>query len=169
MATEQTKDQTDNRTVNPADNPGVVAPPPLIYLGAVVIGGVFNYFFPMSTGWPRLLSLALGTLLIALAGGTVSAAFREFRLAGTNVDPRKPTTAIVTGGIYRFSRNPIYLSLTILYLGAALLIDSLWILLLLAPVLVLVNFGVIQREEIYLENRFGDEYARYKSKVRRWL
>ncbi len=156
-------------TTEPKDVPGVVAPPPLIYLGAAIIGGLLHHFFPLSTGLPPLLSLVIGIVLIALAGAIVTAALREFRQAGTNVDPRKPTTVIVTSGIYRFSRNPIYLSLTILYLGVALLVNSLWILLLLAPVLLLVNFGVVHREENYLKSKFGDEYKRYQSSTRRWI
>jgi protein-S-isoprenylcysteine O-methyltransferase Ste14 len=72
-------------------------------------------------------------------------------------------------GVFRFSRNPLYLSLTLLYIGISLLFNALWALLLLLPLLVIVQIGVIQREEVYLERKFSDEYLRYKAQVRRWL
>jgi protein-S-isoprenylcysteine O-methyltransferase Ste14 len=89
--------------------------------------------------------------------------------AQTAVDPSKPTTAIVSDGVFRFSRNPLYLSMTLLYISISLLFNALWALLLLLPLLVIVQIGVIQREEVYLERKFGDEYLRYKSQVRRWM
>ena len=149
---------------------GVVAPPPSIYLGALLVGLLLNYFFPLSLFFvPRVVGLIAGIVLIAIAGFVIVAAFRGFAAAKTNVEPWKPTTAIVTTGVYAFSRNPIYLAMTLLYAGAALLINSLWILLLLAPVLMLINFGVIAREERYLTEKFGDEYTNYKKRVRRWI
>lgn len=152
------------------DNPGVIAPPPSIYLAALLAGLLLNYFFPLSIFFvPRLAGLIIGVALTAVAGFVIVASFQAFSLAKTNVEPWKPTTAIVTTGVYAFSRNPIYLAMTMLYLGAALLLSSLWILLLLAPVLLLINFGVIVREENYLTVKFGDEYAAYKKRVRRWI
>lgn len=152
------------------DNPGVVAPPPAIYLGALLAGLLLNYFFPLSIFFvPRAICLIAGIVLIAVAGFVIVAAFRAFSAAKTSVEPWKPTTAIVTSGVYARSRNPIYLAMTLLYAGAALLINSLWILLLVAPVLMLINFGVIAREERYLTGKFGDEYTAYKRRVRRWI
>lgn len=91
------------------------------------------------------------------------------RRAGTNVDPREPTTAIVTGGPYRFTRNPLYVSMTLMYTGISALANALWPMLLLPGVLAVMNKGVIEREERYLERKFGDEYLRYKAGVRRWV
>jgi protein-S-isoprenylcysteine O-methyltransferase Ste14 len=96
-------------------------------------------------------------------------AFRALSRAHTPVDPLKPTTALVTEGPFRYSRNPIYLALTLLYLGVALLINALWILLLVVPVLVVICYGVIAREEAYLARKFGDAYRQYTAQVRRWL
>jgi protein-S-isoprenylcysteine O-methyltransferase Ste14 len=81
----------------------------------------------------------------------------------------KPTTAIVTKGPFRYSRNPLYVSLTLLYLGVALIINVLWIVLLVVPVLVVMQRGVIGREEAYLERKFGEKYLSYKARVRRWV
>ncbi len=92
-----------------------------------------------------------------------------FRRAGTPPEPHKPTTAIVTSGPYRFTRNPIYVSFTLVQLGIALWTGSGWILALLVPVIVLMHYGVIAREERYLERKFGDEYNEYRRHVRRWV
>ena len=151
-----------------ADNPGVVAPPPLIYSGALAIGLLANRRYRLAF-LPRGLSRVLGWPL--LAGGLAIGAlgFREMKRAGTNVDPREPTTAIVTGGPYRFTRNPLYLSMTLMYGGITTLANALPAALLLPIVLHVMRRGVIEREERYLEGKFGDEYLDYKARVRRWI
>jgi protein-S-isoprenylcysteine O-methyltransferase Ste14 len=151
-----------------ADNPGVIAPPPLIYAGALVIGLLANRMYPVPF-IPRGLSQVLGWPLIV--GGLVIGflGFREVQRAGTNVDPREPTTAIVTGGPYRFTRNPLYLSMTLIYGGITALANALPAALLLPVVLHFMRRGVIEREERYLERKFGDEYLDYKARVRRWI
>jgi protein-S-isoprenylcysteine O-methyltransferase Ste14 len=152
------------------DNPGVVAPPPAIYFAGLVTGLIFNYFFPAAIVFlPRTIGIIAGIIFVAIAGFVIFAAFRAFSAAKTNVEPWKPTTAIVSSGVYGFSRNPIYLAMTLLYVGVALLLDSLWVLLLIIPVWFLINFGVILREEKYLTAKFGSEYLEYKKRVRRWL
>lgn len=152
------------------DNPGVVAPPPAIYFAGLVAGLIFNYFFPVTIVFlPRTVGIIVGIVFVAIAGFIIVLAFRSFSAAKTNIEPWKPTTAIISSGVYRFSRNPIYLAMTVLYVGAALLLDSLWILLFAIPVLFLINFGVIAREEKYLTDKFGKEYLDYKKRVRRWL
>lgn len=161
------------------DNPGVVAPPPLIYAGGLAAGlfakSLFarkgrsaNHPFPASF-LPRGLSRGLGWLLILVGVGVGALGFREMRRARTNVDPREPTTAIVTGGPYRFTRNPLYLSMTLIYSGIAARANALPAVLLLPLVLFVMRRGVIEREERYLERKFGDEYLRYKARVRRWI
>lgn len=91
------------------------------------------------------------------------------RRAHTNIDPRQPTTTIVVEGPYRFTRNPIYLSLTLLYSGLTVLFNALSGLLLLPIALIILRRGVIEREERYLERKFGEQYLSYKQRVRRWL
>jgi protein-S-isoprenylcysteine O-methyltransferase Ste14 len=150
------------------DNPGVAAPPPLLYSGALATGLLVNRLFP-SPSLPRGLSRVLGWPLI-LSGLTIgSLAFREMKRAGTNVDPREPATAVVTDGPYRFTRNPLYLSMTLIYVGITALANALAPVLLLPVVLHLMRRGVIEREERYLERKFGEEYLSYKARVRRWL
>jgi protein-S-isoprenylcysteine O-methyltransferase Ste14 len=89
--------------------------------------------------------------------------------AGTNVEPYKPTTAIVDKGPFAYSRNPLYLCLLAVYLGIALLSGSGWLLILGVPLLLIMRYGVIAREERYLETKFGETYLAYKRRVRRWL
>jgi protein-S-isoprenylcysteine O-methyltransferase Ste14 len=96
-------------------------------------------------------------------------AILAFRRAGTSPNPWRPTTAMVTGGPYRLSRNPMYLGFTLLYLGAACWANSLWLLLFLPVILALMQQLVILREERYLERRFGAEYVGYRNRVRRWI
>jgi protein-S-isoprenylcysteine O-methyltransferase Ste14 len=150
------------------DNPGVSAPPPLIYAGALVGGLLANrrYHIPFlprplarTLGWP----MVVGGLAIGLLGS------REMRRAQTNLDPRKPATAIVTEGPFRFTRNPLYLSMTMIYGGISALANALPPILLLPIVLRLMRRGVIEREERYLERKFGDVYLEYKVRAPRWI
>ena len=150
------------------DNPGVVAPPPVIYLGFLVLGGALEYLWPIGLA-PAGVRLPVGAVLFVLGGAIAVTAIRQFRRAGTNFKTHEPSTAIVTGGLYRHSRNPIYIALSLAYLGIAVAADSPWAVALLVPTLVVVRHGVIAREERYLEGKFGDEYRRYKASVRRWL
>ena len=150
------------------DSAGVKFPPPLIYLSAMIAGLILNYFFPTAF-LPGLESRIVGILLVALAVLILVLAFRAFNQAKTNLEPWKPTIAIVSDGVFRFSRNPIYLAFTLFYLGATCLFNSLWLLALLVPVLLLMHYSVIAREESYLENKFGAEYSDYKRRVRRWI
>ncbi len=151
-----------------SDHPNVIALPPLIYLGFVLLGLVLGYIWPAPIGrGPVRLAGAGALLVVGLALG--AAAVRQFRLAGTNLEVYKPATGLVTAGPFRFSRNPIYLSLSLLMAGVGLLANNFWILFMLVPTLVVMHFGVITREEQYLEVKFRAEYLRYKSTVRRWL
>ena len=150
------------------DNPGVVAPPPLIYAGALALGLVANKLYPMAF-LPRAVSRVLGLPLIfgGLAIGLLG--FREMRRAETNVDPYKPATAIVTEGPYRYTRNPLYVGMTLVYSGITALFNAFPAAMLLPLALAVMRGGVIEREERYLERKFGDEYLAYKARVRRWL
>lgn len=157
-------DETRNRP----DTPDVIAPPPVIYAGALAAGLLANLIYPIPF-LPRLprkaagLSLIFGGLSIGLLG------FREMRRAGTSPDPSRPTTAFVSGGPYRFTRNPLYLGMTFIYSGITALANALPAALLLPGVLYFMRRGVIEREERYLERKFGEEYIEYKERVRRWI
>ncbi|MEE8362784.1 MAG: isoprenylcysteine carboxylmethyltransferase family protein [Dehalococcoidia bacterium] len=143
-------------------------PPPVLFMAPAVVGWAVNRMGPLEF-LPRGVSLAAGIPLIAVAGVLVAAAAVLMRRAGTSPEPWRPTTALVTGGPFRFSRNPIYLAYTLGYVGFGCVVNSLWVLLLLPVALAAVHFGFIVREERYLARRFGDEYAAYAARVRRWL
>ena len=151
-----------------ADRPGVVARPPLIYLGFLVLGLGLGYVWP-APFMGDVARYALGLPLIGLGVAAMAMALRQFRRAGTSVQTAKPTTVIVTGGLYRHSRNPIYVGMALIYAGLGVAAENPWVLALLVPLLMVIRYGVIAREERYLETKFGEEYSRYKERTRRWL
>lgn len=111
----------------------------------------------------------LGSLLVVLSGAFARWAFWTMRGLGTTASPRKQSEVLATSGPFRLSRNPIYVAMTGLYLGLVLLANALWPLVLLAPLLLLMHWGVIRREEYYLSEKSGEAYLAYRSQVRRWL
>lgn len=113
--------------------------------------------------------MSFGALIVALAITLFIWSIRTFHSAHTPVPGNQPTTAIVTVGPYRFSRNPIYVAFSVFQLGIAVGINSAWLLVTLLPAIALMSFVVIPREERYLNARFGEEYSRYRASVRRWL
>ena len=150
------------------DAPNVIAIPPLIYLAFLAVGLLLDYLFPVPV-LPNSIQYAVGFGISIASGLIMPFVLLRFKKANTNFDPGKPTTRIITTGPYRYSRNPSYVSLTMLYLGIAIAADSVWVLAGLIPALVVMHYGVILREEEYLEAKFGEEYLRYKNTVRRWL
>ena len=147
--------------------PGVVAPPPFIYLGPLLAGLVLDRFVPL----PRLPAALRVVGLPLLVGGIGLGAwfFTSMREADTPVDPYQPPTALVEEGPFRFTRNPAYLAFAFVYSGISLLAGGRWPLVLMPGVLAVINHGVIQREEAYLEQRFGGPYRDYRNRVRRWF
>jgi len=150
------------------DHPGVIAYPPLIFLGCLLVGLVFHWLLPWPLSPSRPLRI-LGAGLALTAAVLVSSASRTMRRAGTNVRPDKPSTAIVTTGPFRFTRNPMYLSLCLLNTGIALLLCSFPPLLMTIVLICVLHCGVILREEKYLAAKFGPAYLNYQKSVRRWL
>jgi protein-S-isoprenylcysteine O-methyltransferase Ste14 len=146
----------------------VVAPPPLIFLIPLAVGVSLRFLFPVRF-LPPWLAYWLGGLLVVAWAGISWAALREFRRARTSIMPTVPTTALVVSGPFGFSRNPLYVGMVCLYLGVAVILQAIWALILLPLVLLVMHRGVIQREERYLERKFGQAYVRYRSTVRRWL
>ena len=158
---------TDAGAVAP-NTPGVIAPPPLIYLTGLATGFVLEALLP-SASVPDTLAWSVGSVLVA-GGIALAASFvAAFRRARTPVNPAEATTAIVTTGPYRLTRNPGYLGMALAYAGIAVLTSALWAFVTLLPTLILIDRAVIAREERYLERRFGQRYVDYRSRVRRWL
>jgi protein-S-isoprenylcysteine O-methyltransferase Ste14 len=143
-------------------------PPPLLYLGGLGLGVVLELIAPtpQPATWLRILAGVAG-LAAVLALDTT--AMSRFSRARTPVNPMRPVRALVTDGPYRFTRNPMYVGMALLYVGIAVAAGILWALAFLPLVLVAVDRFVIAREERYLTARFGEDYERYRADVRRWL
>jgi len=155
-------------TSAPRDTAGVVAPPPLIYLAGLAVGFGLEALLP-GASLPAVVQWGVGGVLV-VAGVVLLASFNtSFARKGTAVEPWKPTTAIVTTGPYRFTRNPAYLGMALVYIGIAVMSQALWVLVPLPFVLAVIDRGVIAREERYLERKFGQEYLDFKARVRRWI
>ncbi len=150
------------------DNPGVIAPPPLIFAVPLATGLLLHMFFPKKF-LPRRTGIVPGAMCIGLAIVFIRSGFQAMRAANTNVNPTLPVTTIVTEGPFRYTRNPLYLGLTLMYAGISLLSNALWAILLLPVALVVMVYGVIKHEESYLERKFGEQYLSYKARVRRWF
>jgi protein-S-isoprenylcysteine O-methyltransferase Ste14 len=154
--------------VKTQEGPGLPVHPPVVYLLALLIGIGLNYLrpIPLLPGWWGGIA---GLVLIVLGVAIMPPVVLQFRRAGTPFNPHQPASALITNGPYRFSRNPAYVALTLWYLGIGLLLNNAWVLLLVLPVLFIMDRWAIRREERHLEAKFGGEYVRYKSTVRRWL
>lgn len=154
--------------VRQTDSAQVIAPPPLLYLGALLAGLALHLAAPWSLA-PVWGSRVVGTVLFILAAGLARWSFVVMAGVGTSASPRKTSTALVSHGPFALSRNPIYVAMTGLYLGISGLTASVWPLLFLPPLLAVMHWGVILREERYLARRFGTPYLAYCGRVRRWL
>jgi protein-S-isoprenylcysteine O-methyltransferase Ste14 len=152
-----------------ADTAQVVVRPPIAWALAVLVGLALDWVKPLpfmpaaiSAGW-------LGGALFVIALALFVWAIATVTRAGSHVPTSMPTTTIVDTGPYRFTRNPIYLAMFLGLVGLAMAFDSLWLLAALVPFALVIRYGVVAREEAYLERKFDDVYRRYRSRVRRWL
>jgi protein-S-isoprenylcysteine O-methyltransferase Ste14 len=150
------------------DHADVLGRPPLLYATSLIVALLLQQFWPsqLLTG----ASVAWGGMyLLAADVGLVMWGRRSLLAANTAVDPSLPTRTIVTSGPFRFSRNPLYVGLTLIYLDFTLIANSWWGVVLLCPVLIFMHFGVVRREERYLDSKFGERYRRYCASVPRYL
>jgi protein-S-isoprenylcysteine O-methyltransferase Ste14 len=154
---------------DPTDHPNVIILPPLLILMAMAATVGLHLLVPLPIDGPRSVTIGVGLGIAALALAFAAWGRRTMIRGGTNVRPTLPTVAIVTGGPFRFSRNPLYVTVTIAYVGLSIALGTWWWVVVLIPVALLLHFGVVLREEIYLENKFGDGYRAYKQRVRRYL
>lgn len=148
------------------EHAGVIAPPPVLFLAGIASG----FFLNRWTSWHALPSLPLiGTIVSAI--GILLAGWSSITMtrAGTPVNPHRPVIRVVRHGPYRWSRNPIYVAMALVVFGIALATGDVWMVVTLVPVLVLVHYGVVLREEAYLGKKFGEPYQQYCQEVRRWI
>ncbi len=151
-----------------ADIAGVIMPPPLLVFGTLALALLIDGHF---LAWPEISPSALAAGLTLVAAGLVPIflALRLFKRAGTAAEPWRPSTSLVGSGIYRFTRNPMYVGMLTIYAGLALAAHSKVAALLFIPLFVAMDRLVVAREEKYLQRRFGQPYDDYRASVRRWL
>jgi protein-S-isoprenylcysteine O-methyltransferase Ste14 len=152
-----------------ANTAQVVVRPPLAWGLAVIAGLALDWLVPLPFPPADLPAGWLGAMVFVLALALFAWAIVTITRAGSNVPTYLPTTAIVESGPYRFTRNPIYLGMFLGLIGLAIAFDNLWLLMTLVPFALVIRYGVVAREETYLERKFGDVYRGYRARVRRWL
>jgi protein-S-isoprenylcysteine O-methyltransferase Ste14 len=150
---------------------GVIARPPFLYLGCLVLGFALDRLLPLPLAFSdaALIRWTAGGSLVVIGVAIVAAGVRNFSRAATPVPSNQPVRALVTTGIHGWSRNPIYIGMFLLYAGIGIAGRSPWVIILALPLVMVLRYGVVAREETYLERRFGDAYRDYKARVRRWL
>ena len=153
---------------NSIQSTGLKIPPPIFYLTALLLGLVLHYFFPI-TLLSEVWKYSIGVALIVISFTIIPFVIIRYKKLNTPFDVRKPAKALIMDGPNHYSRNPGYLSLTLLYLGIGFILINIWILGLSMPVILVLDLWIIRREESHLEAVFGKEYIRYKSAVRRWI
>jgi protein-S-isoprenylcysteine O-methyltransferase Ste14 len=155
---------------SPQDHPDVIVFPPVILAATVLLACILQWLFPLGEleGVNQTLRILAGVLVFLTGIAFAATGHLTLVRAGTNVSPLLPTTALATNGIYRWTRNPLYTGGTFLMIGIAFVFALDWLLLLIAPSMLVLHFGVVRREERYLEGKFGDSYLRYKANVARY-
>jgi protein-S-isoprenylcysteine O-methyltransferase Ste14 len=149
----------------------VITRPPLIYLAFLLLGLASDRVLPLPLALPgtALMQWMAGGGHILVGVAIMAAGARNFSRAATPVPSNQPVRVLVTAGIHGWSRNPIYIGMFLVYAGISIAAHSQWILILALPLAIALRYGVVAREEAYLERRFGDAYRDYKARVRRWL
>ena len=149
---------------------GVIMRPPFLFLAALLLGFLLDHLLPLQFTLPRtdLIHRIAAGCLILIGIAVFAASVRNFSRAATPVPGTKPTRVLVTTGIHGWSRNPIYVGMFLVYCGIGTAVRSPSILILALPLAITMRYGVVAREEAYLERRFGDTYRDYKARVRRW-
>lgn len=157
-----------NEQENYEDNAGIITHPPFFYIGFVLMALAIDHFYPLAIGYINIVK-PVAILIVVLSIFIMIAAGKMFRSDKQDVSVHTKTENIYQSGIYAYSRNPLYLAITMITIAGGLYFDKLWILISLLPILYIMNKLVIAKEEVYLESKFGDEYLAYKAKVRRWI
>jgi protein-S-isoprenylcysteine O-methyltransferase Ste14 len=152
------------------DHANVVAFPPVLLLATIALGIILDQFFPLGllAKQPFVPRLVAGAILLVAGASLPVMTKLAFTRAGTNIRPDQPTTALVTSGLFAHVRNPVYQGASIALIGLALMLGSDWIVVLMVPALALIHYGVVKREELYLERKFGEPYRRYRASVPRY-
>lgn len=149
----------------------VIDRPPFLYLACLLLGLALDRLLPLPLTLPEIVLFpwVAGGGLILAGVAILAAGIRNFSRAATPVPSNQHVRALVTTGIHGWSRNPIYVGMLLLYTGIGISAHRPWVLILTLPLVIVLRYRVVAREEAYLERRFGDAYREYKARVRRWL
>jgi protein-S-isoprenylcysteine O-methyltransferase Ste14 len=171
LLTQRTQSMPDQEKNGARINPVMRIPVPWVFILAYLIGFVVQLYLPIPIRSPEIVRIALiaGVILVVIGLAVAFSALGIFRKRSTTTIPFETPTSLVTSGPYRFTRNPMYVGLTLVYLGVAGTRAEIWPVIVLPVMLAYVNFIVIPVEERHLQNAFGDAYADYGARVRRWL
>jgi protein-S-isoprenylcysteine O-methyltransferase Ste14 len=162
------------RRATDAETPGVIGRPILFFLAAIPLGLALDHLLPLprpipGSGPVHWISAGIAVVMILVGVAIFIAGIRNLSRAGTAVPTNQPASRLVTTGVHGWTRNPIYLAFILACFGAGILIRSPWILILALTLAIYLRYGVVAREEAYLERRFGDAFRDYRARVRRWL
>lgn len=151
------------------DRAEIIAYPAVIFGIALGICFLLHFFLPWVFPNSWWVSAAIGLVLLLVAGVVVNLAMQKFISAKTAILPSKPATQIVNTGIYAHTRNPMYIGIGLIFLSAGFILHTVWCLVLFFPLMLVLHYGVVRKEEKYLARKFGQPYIDYKKQVRRWL
>lgn len=160
-----------NGMQNSRDTAGVIAPPPLLALATIVLGLLLDWLVPayiLSLLLPLTARVVIGPVLMGAGLALIISANLAFRSAGTHAEPWRPSVVLVASGIFEWLRNPMYVGGTLLLIGFAILLASDWMLVMTIAFILVLHFGVVRREERYLESKFGEAYRQYRNRVSRY-
>jgi len=165
---------SSGQRVSGSGTASVIARPIRLFPAALLLGFILDRLLPLPFAIPRVglvhwISAVIAAALILLGMALFAAGVRNFSRAATPLPTNQPARVLVTTGIYGRTRNPIYLGFFLMYVGIGIAVHSAWILALTLPIAVAIRYGVVAREEAYLERCFGDDYRGYKARVRRWV
>jgi protein-S-isoprenylcysteine O-methyltransferase Ste14 len=160
--------QSNSTSTTSPEIPGVAILPPVLYGGSFLAVLLLHWIWPLKIV-RQPIAFWLGLVLSVSALSLGAWGRRTMHGASTNISPLKPAVSLVTSGPFRFSRNPLYVAITLLYVGFTMLLNSWWGVIMLAPVLMALHWGVVQREEQYLQLKFGEQYTEFRSRVRRYF
>jgi protein-S-isoprenylcysteine O-methyltransferase Ste14 len=151
-----------------SDTPPIIAPPPILLFACILVAWALNTFFPLELSIPFAARVIIGNTLLVVSIAFAIPALLVMHRANTPAEPWKPTVRIVASGPFRFTRNPIYVAMILVFAAIAVFTASPWFFAFLPVLFLLLNFGVVRAEEQYLSSKFGEEYVSYMRRVRRW-
>jgi protein-S-isoprenylcysteine O-methyltransferase Ste14 len=151
------------------DGAAVRFPPPFVPVIALALGLAAQVLVPWSVPLPTPIRIGLGVVLLVVSSGLMAAAFGLFRRTGQDPKPWVESPELIASGVYRFTRNPMYLSMGLIQAGLGVLLSNAWIVVLVPATWITIHWIAIRHEEAYLAEKFGAAYLDYKARVRRWL